>query len=114
MFAAGGNAARGGYLSVTPPEIRMRCASCTANPLFPDLLDLEMPGLDGFQVMEGLKAFDVGCYLPVLVSRLSPITSCARLKPERRISSANHLIWRKCWCESITCSKPASSSWKQK
>lgn len=31
------------------------------------LLDLLMPGLDGFQVMEGLKEIERGDYLPVLV-----------------------------------------------
>ena len=31
------------------------------------LLDLQMPGMDGFQVMENLKAIETGGYLPVLV-----------------------------------------------
>ena len=31
------------------------------------LLDLQMPGMDGFQVMENLKAIESGGYLPVLV-----------------------------------------------
>lgn len=31
------------------------------------LLDLLMPGMDGFQVMEGLKEFERDGYLPVLV-----------------------------------------------
>ena len=31
------------------------------------LLDLEMPRMDGFQVMEGLKTHNTGSYLPVLV-----------------------------------------------
>ena len=30
------------------------------------LLDLQMPGMDGFQVMEGLKEFETDGYLPVL------------------------------------------------
>ena len=30
------------------------------------LLDVQMPGMDGFQVMEGLKEFERGGYLPVL------------------------------------------------
>ena len=33
------------------------------------LLDLKMPGIDGFQVMEGLKTDLTGSYLPVLVIR---------------------------------------------
>jgi two-component system, NtrC family, response regulator HydG len=36
------------------------------------LLDLNMPGLDGFQVMEGLKEIEVGGYLPVLVITAEP------------------------------------------
>ena len=36
------------------------------------LLDLEMPGLDGFQVMEGLKEIDVEGYLPVLAVTAHP------------------------------------------
>jgi CheY-like chemotaxis protein len=31
------------------------------------LLDLQMPGLDGFQVMEALKEIETEGYLPVLV-----------------------------------------------
>jgi adenylate cyclase len=31
------------------------------------LLDLQMPGMDGFQVMENLKQIETGGYLPVLV-----------------------------------------------
>jgi PAS domain S-box-containing protein len=36
------------------------------------LLDLQMPGLDGFQVMEGLKAIETDGYLPVLVITAQP------------------------------------------
>ncbi len=36
------------------------------------LLDLQMPGMDGFQVMEGLKANAAGDYLPVLVITAQP------------------------------------------
>jgi two-component system, cell cycle sensor histidine kinase and response regulator CckA len=62
-----------GYLSVTttrnPHEV---CELHRQHRYSLILLDLEMPGLDGFQVMEGLKAFDVGCYLPVLVVTAQP------------------------------------------
>ena len=36
------------------------------------LLDLQMPGMDGFQVMEGLKTNETDSYLPVLVLTAQP------------------------------------------
>jgi CheY-like chemotaxis protein len=36
------------------------------------LLDLQMPGLDGFQVMENLKAIETESYIPVLVITAEP------------------------------------------
>ena len=36
------------------------------------LLDLLMPGMDGFQVMEGLKGIESGGYLPILVITAQP------------------------------------------
>ena len=36
------------------------------------LLDLAMPGMDGFEVMEALKAVETGGYLPVLVITAQP------------------------------------------
>ena len=36
------------------------------------LLDLQMPGMDGFEVMEGLKAVETGGYIPVLVITAQP------------------------------------------
>ena len=36
------------------------------------LLDLQMPGMDGFQVMEDLKKIEAGGYLPVLVITAQP------------------------------------------
>jgi PAS domain S-box-containing protein len=36
------------------------------------LLDLQMPGLDGFQIMDELKEIEVGSYLPVLVITAQP------------------------------------------
>ncbi len=36
------------------------------------LLDLQMPGLDGFQVMENLKAIETESYIPVLVITAQP------------------------------------------
>jgi serine phosphatase RsbU (regulator of sigma subunit) len=36
------------------------------------LLDLQMPGMDGFQVMEGLKEIEAESYLPVIVITAQP------------------------------------------
>ncbi|MFZ1811774.1 MAG: response regulator, partial [Candidatus Nitrotoga sp.] len=36
------------------------------------LLDLQMPGMDGFQVLEGLKKIETDGYLPVLVITAQP------------------------------------------
>src|SRR3984893_12666918 len=36
------------------------------------LLDLQMPGMDGFQVMEGLKQIEEDGYLPVIVITAQP------------------------------------------
>jgi diguanylate cyclase (GGDEF)-like protein len=36
------------------------------------LLDLQMPGMDGFQVMEGLKEIETDGYLPILVITAQP------------------------------------------
>jgi DNA-binding response OmpR family regulator len=44
------------------------------------LLDLQMPGLSGFQVMENLKAIEMGGYLPVLVITAEPDHKLRALK----------------------------------
>ncbi|WP_124951709.1 response regulator [Sulfuriferula thiophila] len=36
------------------------------------LLDLQMPGMDGFEVMEGLQKIDINGYVPVLVITAQP------------------------------------------
>jgi len=44
------------------------------------LLDLQMPGMDGFQVMEGLKEIENGGCLPVLVITAQPDHKLRALK----------------------------------
>ena len=44
------------------------------------LLDLQMPGMDGFEVMEGLKTIEAGGYLPVLVITAEPDKKLRALK----------------------------------
>jgi PAS domain S-box-containing protein len=48
------------------------------------LLDLQMPGMDGFQVMEGLKEIETGGYLPVLVITAQPDHKLRALKAGAR------------------------------
>jgi adenylate cyclase len=62
-----------GYASVTstmhPDQV---CELHRQNHYSLILLDLQMPGMDGFQVMEGLKAIETDGYLPVLVITAQP------------------------------------------
>ena len=44
------------------------------------LLDLQMPGMDGFQVMESLQKIETGGYLPVLVITAQPDHNLRALK----------------------------------
>jgi adenylate cyclase len=44
------------------------------------LLDLQMPGMDGFQVMENLQEVETGSYLPVLVITAQPDHKLRALK----------------------------------
>ncbi len=44
------------------------------------LLDLQMPGMDGFQVMENLKQIESGSYIPVLVITAQPEHKVRALK----------------------------------
>jgi len=62
-----------GYHNVTatmnPLEV---CAMHRKNRYDLILLDLQMPGMDGFQVMEGLKTNEADGYLPVIVLTAQP------------------------------------------
>jgi adenylate cyclase len=62
-----------GYLAVTstthPHEV---CELYRQNRYSLILLDLQMPGMDGFQVMEELKKIETDGYLPVLVITAQP------------------------------------------
>jgi signal transduction histidine kinase len=62
-----------GYTSVhsttNPNEV---CGLHRTNRYGAILLDLQMPGMDGFEVMEGLKEIEADGYLPVLVITAQP------------------------------------------
>ncbi len=55
--------------TMNPQEV---CVLHRKNPYDLILLDLQMPGMDGFQVMDALKADDAEGYLPVLVITAQP------------------------------------------
>ena len=70
-----------GYVSVTytiaPGEV---CELHRNNRYDLILLDLQMPGMDGFQVMESLKEIETDGYLPVLVITAQPDHKLRALK----------------------------------
>ena len=57
-----------GYISISstrdPQEV---CELHRNNRYSLILLDFQLPGMDGFQVIEGLKTLEIDCHLPVLV-----------------------------------------------
>jgi PAS domain S-box-containing protein len=62
-----------GYTRVTSTmKSQEVCALHRKNRYDLILLDLQMPGMDGFQVIEGLKTSDVDHYLPVIVLTAQP------------------------------------------
>ena len=65
--------AEDGYLNVSSTmNPRDVCALHRKQPYDLILLDLQMPGMDGFQVMEALKANEDDPYLPVIVLTAQP------------------------------------------
>jgi signal transduction histidine kinase len=70
-----------GYVSVTSTKNPLEvCDLHRKNHYSLILLDLLMPGMDGFQVMEGLKEIETGSYLPVLVQTAQPDHKLRALK----------------------------------
>jgi putative two-component system response regulator len=62
-----------GYLSIETTTIPFEVVELHKQNQFDlILLDLQMPGLDGFQVMEGLKNIEPEGYLPILVITAQP------------------------------------------
>mgnify|MGYP000164968632 CR=1 FL=1 len=62
-----------GFDSITSETVPEKvCALYQANRYDLILLDLQMPGMDGFQVLEGLKEIETDGYLPVLVITAQP------------------------------------------
>lgn len=62
-----------GYVSITSTtDPHTVCALHHANHYDLILLDLRMPGMDGFKVMENLKEIETGGYIPVLVISAYP------------------------------------------
>ena len=70
-----------GYDAVTSTtDATQVCALHLRNRYDLILLDLQMPVMDGFQVMEDLKAIETGGYLPVLVITAQPEQKLRALK----------------------------------
>jgi CheY-like chemotaxis protein len=70
-----------GYLSVASTrDPRQVCELYRRRRYSLIVLDLLMPGLDGFAVMEGLKAIETQGYLPVLVLTAQPSHKVRALK----------------------------------
>jgi diguanylate cyclase (GGDEF)-like protein len=62
-----------GYLRISSTrDPHSVCALHSANHYDLILLDLRMPGMDGFQVMEGLKEIETDGYMPVLAVTAQP------------------------------------------
>ena len=62
-----------GYVSITSTnDPYQACPLYQQNHYDLILLDLQMPGMDGFQVMEGLKAIEQDSYVPILVITAQP------------------------------------------
>ncbi len=76
---------RAGYLAIHSTMVSGQvCELHRVNRYSVILLDLEMPGMDGFQVMEGLKAIETGGYIPVLVITAEPKHKLRALKAGAR------------------------------
>jgi PAS domain S-box-containing protein len=70
-----------GYSAITTTQHSSEvCALHRRNRYDLIMLDLQMPGMDGFQVMEELKEIEVGSYLPVLVVTAQPDHKLRALK----------------------------------
>ena len=70
-----------GYVSIaSTSDPREVCELHRQNHYDLILLDIQMPGMDGFQVMESLKEIETGGYLPVLVLTAQPDHKLRALK----------------------------------
>ena len=72
---------RAGYVNISSTtDSSVVCELHLVNHYDLILLDLLMPGMDGFQVMENLKEIETGSYLPVLVVTAQPDQKLRALK----------------------------------
>ena len=86
-----------GYTRISSTmDSRAVCAMHRANRYDLILLDLQMPGMDGFEVMEGLRAIETDGYMPVLVITAQPDTNSGRWRRAQKTSLANRSTWPSC------------------
>ncbi|MDP9169040.1 MAG: response regulator [Acidobacteriota bacterium] len=70
-----------GYTSVeSTTDPRQVCDLHRQNRYGLILLDVEMPGMDGFQVLQALQEIEPGAYLPVVVTTAEPTHKLRALK----------------------------------
>lgn len=78
------------------------------------LLDLQMPVMDGFAVMEALKAVSDGSYLPVIVLTAQPGHKLRALQAGAKDFITSPSTWSRSRPASTTCSRCACCTGRSK
>ena len=93
-----------GYSSITSTTNPLEVCALHLNKRYDlILLDIQMEGMDGFQVMEGLKEIEKDDYLPVIVITSQPDYKLRALQLGAKDSSASHSTERRCWRAPTIC-----------
>jgi CheY-like chemotaxis protein len=104
-----------GYTSVeSTTDPKQVCELHRKNRYSLILLDLQMPGMDGFQVMEGLKEIEEDGYLPVLVITAQPAHKLRALEAGAKDFVSKPFDWPSCARAFTTFWKCACCTWKRR